>query len=226
MRRYSTHRLAASRAASRLLILLTVGMMLAACGGSSAGEVAANQPIGLQRVSADTAPEIVYASPDAMSAGLPTGVSEVEDDDGDAQPSAPGTAVLPIGVDITGASLESDGSQLLATWSVPAPTPRRLDDGSTLTWLIHLWQDDKPVYQLVVQLKGADWSIYSRDAFTGREVHFRLASFYADRVEAPFSAASLPGLGGRFTWLAEVTWHAPDGRVWFDRSPEQPRSFP
>ena len=91
---------------------------------------------------------------------------------------------------------------------------------------MHIWQDGALSYQLVVQLAGADWSIYVEDVTTGDEIHFRLASLYADRVEAPFPASSLPRLTGSFTWLAEVTWTTPDGTTWFDRAPVEPMQFP
>lgn len=225
---------------SSLVILSTLLITLtAACGGDVQSDEAAASPTAASTGTTDppawqvssnasASPQITYPTPQAeeRSSAL-VGSVRVDDPLGDViAPDGASESELPAGLDITGSSLEGDGSRLMATWYLPDQSVRRLDDGSRLAWVISIWQDEQPLYQLTVALDGRDWSIYVLDADTGDRAHFRLASLYVDRVEAPFPAHVLTKITGPFAWQAEVTWKAPDGSVWIDRAPETPMQFP
>lgn len=189
---------------------------------------AADEPTATQAASEPTAtPE--DDEPTATSEQLARrliGVAVVEDDTEDISDllgNEPDDA-LP-GIDLTRVQLEGDGENLTVTIETAGDIAAELTDDLQVSFDVHLWQDDMPVYAMSFHYDGEAWeaSITDFSEFMDEETVDVEINLAGNTLSATFPGEMMPELEESFQWYSSVMLgesDMPGLDSWFDGAPE------
>jgi hypothetical protein len=220
----------------RVVLVALVVLALAGCGGEGVSAPTAQPTASPVPTPAPAAPTAASQLP-ATDAG-PTPSPPVHSDalvGSSRTESAAGTVRgddgetpdvdLP-GIDLLAVEVEGSGTELWVYWYTAQTAPTGAEAGQTIVWAVEIWMDGQPLYDLVVRWTHNARQILIVDRETGEEDVLRLASVFADRVEAPYWGYLLPKITGPFQWIAYASWTDETGQTWMDRAPDVDGSQP
>jgi hypothetical protein len=130
------------------------------------------------------------------------------------------------GIDLTRVQLAGDGENLTVTIETAGDIQAELVDDLQVSFDVHLWQDDMPVYAMSFHWDGEAWEATITD-FSGimmdeQTVDVQI-NLNGNVLSATFPGAEMPDLEESFEWYSSVMLgesDMPGLDSWFDGAPD------
>lgn len=129
------------------------------------------------------------------------------------------------GIDLTRVQLEGNGDNLTVTIETVGDIQAELVDDLQVSFDVHLWQDDMPVYAMSFHYDGEAWeaSITDFTEFMEEETVDVQINLSGNTLSATFPGDMMPELEESFEWYSSVMLgesDMPGLDSWFDGAPD------